>query len=740
MTELLSPAGDFTCAKVALYNGCDAIYCAAERFGARAYAKNLTMDELKELLILAHSLNKKIYVTVNTIIKEDELDECIKFVNELYSLGVDGLILADYALINYVIDNCSGMEAHISTQAGVKNIDDIRFFEKLGAKRCVLARENSIDEIKYIKENSNMPIEVFAHGALCVSYSGGCLMSSLLTLRSGNRGRCSQNCRREYTLYKNGEPMDKKGFFLSMRDLNTSSNIKQLVNLGIDSLKLEGRMKNPEYVKIITSEYRKKIDDNNYNTPLLESVFHRNYTKGFVFGEDKGSIVDITKKSNEGELIGFIKNKKGKLTEIELKKTLNINDRIRIDNNGVDYYFTVDEIYNKNNKLVNNSIGTSYLNIFKDMNPNSKIYRMIDSSIDITYDNTYKRGLIIEITGKLNEPLKLVTIIDNTRFEGKSEMLLQEAKSRPIDDEVLFKQISKLNETSFYLKEINNKLANNLFITVSGINEARRNLINNINAFMQNKRELNNETIEIIKTNYPFEETKLVAFCTNDEQYKALQDSGIDTIYYKNYAPYVGELKDIDDNYILAGNYGALYKYEGKDITCDYSFNVINSKAIYDLHKAGAKYVCASFEASYKDLCNMVNGYKEKYGDNPNLEVIVYGKQNLMTLKYCPLRRYNECGKCNKNKYEISDDIAKFGIYHDGCITHIINEKPLNLIDDIANILPISNRLRLQFTTESYDEVIEIVNKFKEKLKNPKSNKFFNSNTDTRGYFKREIL
>ena len=265
MTELLAPAGDFLCAKVALYNGCDAIYCAAAKFGARAYAKNLSMDELKELLILAHSLNKKIYVTVNTIIKEDEMAECISFINELYKLGVDGLILADYALIKYVIDNLDGMEAHISTQAGIKNIYDVRFFEKLGAKRCVLAREMEFNEIKYIKENSNMPLEIFAHGALCVSYSGGCLMSSLLTLRSGNRGRCSQNCRREYTLIKNDKIVDKNRFYLSMRDLNTSSNLKDLLDINVDSLKLEGRMKNAEYVKIVTSEYRKKIDNNKYN-------------------------------------------------------------------------------------------------------------------------------------------------------------------------------------------------------------------------------------------------------------------------------------------------------------------------------------------------------------------------------------------------------------------------------------------------------------------------------------------
>ena len=219
-TELLSPAGSLTCFYQALYNGADAIYLGVDRFGARAYAKNFTLDELKIALTYAHSLGKKIYVTVNTIIKENELDDAKAYVNELYKLGVDGLILADFALINYVNKYLKPMECHISTQAGIKDLMDVKFFENLKVDRCVIAREVSIDEIKHIKENSNMPLEVFSYGALCVSYSGGCLFSSLLSLRSGNRGRCSQNCRREYKLFKNDELVDK-GFILSMKDLNT---------------------------------------------------------------------------------------------------------------------------------------------------------------------------------------------------------------------------------------------------------------------------------------------------------------------------------------------------------------------------------------------------------------------------------------------------------------------------------------------------------------------------------------
>ncbi len=742
MTELLAPAGDFECAKIALYSGADAVYCACSRFGARAYAKNLSIDELKHLLILAHSMRKKIYVTVNTILKDNELNDCIQFVNELYTLGVDGLIMTDLGIISYVINNLPGMEAHISTQSGVKNLHDVKFFEELGANRVVLARENTLEEIKVIKENSNMPLEIFAHGALCVSYSGGCLMSSLLSLRSGNRGRCSQNCRRDYTILKDGKIFGKKASYLSMKDLNTSPNLSSLIDLGVDSLKLEGRMKNPEYVKIITSEYRKKIDDASYQTINLEKVFHRTYTKGFIFNEDRGKIVDKSKRNREGEFIGFIGEKKNNLTNVILSKQLNIKDRVRIeDSNGEDYYFTVDTIYDKNQQPLKVGVGSIYLNIFKDFAKDLKIYKMIDSSIDLTIDNTYKTALTIEALGSIDNPLILKTTLFGKTYIAKSNCLFQHAQNKPVDTDTLFKQLSKLNETSFYLKDIINNLNGDLFMTISGINETRRKLIEMIEDDMQGSRVLPNINQEIKSINYENEQLEITAFCVNEDQYNTLKELGIKYIYYKNYIPYVNpNYDDIDSDFILAGNYGALNKYKGKEIISDYSFNVINAASVYELHLQGVKYVTISLETSLNDIKSIYNEY-QKYGNNPNLEITVYGRENLMTMKYCPLRELGECGVCNKHKYELKDDIASFPIYHQGCITHIINDKPLNLIDELKEITKYTNRLRLSFTIESKDEVKQIVQMYQNRIKNINSKEqLFDSKNNTRGYYRRPII
>ncbi|MBQ9448482.1 MAG: U32 family peptidase [Acholeplasmatales bacterium] len=738
MNELLAPAGELIIAKTALYSGADAIYLGVERFGARAYAKNFSMDNLKEILILAHELGKKIYVTVNTIIKENELDEAYKLLDELYELGVDGIITTDFALVTYIINYLPEMEAHISTQSGVKTLDDVLFFERIGAKRCVLARENSIDEIKYIKDNSNIDLEIFIHGALCVSYSGGCLLSSLLSLRSGNRGRCSQNCRREYEIYKNDKLLAPKGYHLSMKDLNSSANLDDLLKVGVASLKLEGRMKNVAYVKSITEAYRDVIDHKHTSSNILNEVFHRTYTKGFLFNEDRGTIGGTKLAGSEGELVGKVIGYQKGLTKIKLDKDIKTEDRIKIN----DYYLTIDELYNSKLTKVEKTNNECYLNIYKKMPLNSEVYRVINSSIETEYDNSHKIGIKIFVSGKKDEKLKLECKIDGKMFRGCSNINLSESISKPLDYDTLFKQINKLNDTSFYLAELINNLNGNLFLPVKEINEARRNLVNEINTYYQNKRVLPIIKENIEKLDYEDEDLKLTIFAHTEDQYKAAKDAGIDIIYYKNYASYTtNKYEECPEDYVLIGNYGGINHYKDKILVSDYSFNLINSKAIYEIHKCGVKYITLSLETSFNSLKDIYNGYTKSYGDNPNLEMVVYGKINLMTLNYCPLKKYGQCGECNNNSYYLKDDYGIFPIIHEGCKTHLLNGKNLNLIDELKNISKYVKRLRIELTNEGYEESLNIIKMYQQRLNNLDDEaKLFNSSTDTLGYFKREIL
>ncbi|MCR5350830.1 MAG: U32 family peptidase, partial [Acholeplasmatales bacterium] len=698
-TELLSPAGNLDCFYQALYNGADAIYLATDKFGARAYAKNLTLEELKTALTFAHSKNAKVYVTVNTIIKENELDDAKAYVKKLYELGVDGLILADFALINYTNKYLKPMECHISTQAGVKDLEDVKFFEDLGVERTVIAREVSIDEIKKIKANSKMALEVFAYGALCVSYSGGCLFSSLLSLRSGNRGRCSQNCRREYKLYKNDNLIDS-GFMLSMKDLNTYNNLKELLDAKVDSLKIEGRMKSPDYVKLVTSEFKNKIDNNKYVSNKLDTVFHRAYTKGFLFGENTANIVDINKKSNEGAYIGKIAKFSPDFTLIDIERPLNVGDRIKIETNTNPYYFTVDKLFDLNKKEIKQAKGKCLIKIYEHIDNNSKIYKMIDSTIDLSIDIKNKLPISLNVYGSLGESLLISTTINDMYFEACSDMKLDKAKTAGIDYNTLYKQLSKLNDTPYYLNDLNCYLDDNLFLTVSEINNTRRKLINDINNYFQKKRTLNDfeESFNTSSINYN-NDLELTASCVTLEQYNLLKSLGIKTIYYNNYVPYVdAKYENIDEDYILAGNYGAIHKYKDKKIIADYSFNVINSDSIKGLIESGVDIVTLSVETDLQLIDEIYVSYKKKFNEIPPLEIIVYGHQNLMTMKYCTLKRYGECGKCKENVYKLKDDIGEFYLYNVNCINHIVNGKALNLVDDLNEIKKYTNRIRLSFT------------------------------------------
>ena len=236
MVELLAPAGNMEALKAAISNGCDAIYLGMQKFGARAYSSNFDLESLKEAIVYAHLRDVKIYVTMNTIVFESEIEDMKKQMHELNEIGVDAIIVQDLAAFDYMVKNFLDMEVHCSTQMGIDDLDGTLLFKKFGAKRVVLAREVDIEKAKEIRRISKMPLEVFIHGALCISYSGNCLMSGLIGYRSGNRGRCVGSCRKEYELIDKATGTSLgKNYILSTKDLNTIDYINDLKE--VDSLK-----------------------------------------------------------------------------------------------------------------------------------------------------------------------------------------------------------------------------------------------------------------------------------------------------------------------------------------------------------------------------------------------------------------------------------------------------------------------------------------------------------------------
>ena len=285
--ELLSPAGNMECLKAAIEAGCDAVYLGGYKFGARTFAGNFTNEEMIEAVNYAHLYGVKIYVTVNTLIYENEVEEFMEYIYFLYRINVDALIIQDIGMFDLIRKTYPNFELHASTQMHLHNIEGIKLLDKLGVNRCVIARETDFNTIKNIKENINMPLEVFVHGALCISYSGQCLMSSLIGGRSGNRGSCAGSCRLRYDFINNNKKINKDDYILSTKDLNSLENIGKLIDIGVDSFKLEGRMKSPQYVYTVTKLYRKAIDSyletgkvfiDNKELNNLRKIFNRKFT------------------------------------------------------------------------------------------------------------------------------------------------------------------------------------------------------------------------------------------------------------------------------------------------------------------------------------------------------------------------------------------------------------------------------------------------------------------------------
>lgn len=364
--ELLSPAGDFDCLKAAVQNGADSVYFGADMFSARASATNFSLDNLQEAITYAKLRNVHTHLTLNTLIKNNELSDAISIAKTAYEYGIDAIIVQDLGLANYLIHNFPDLPIHASTQMTIYNLEGALLAEKLGFSRAVLSRELSISEIEYICKNSNIEIETFIHGALCISYSGQCLFSSMIGGRSGNRGKCAQPCRLPYSLIKSESNSNYKetldsGYLLSTRDVCGLDFIPKLIKAGVKCFKIEGRMKTPEYVAAVTKIYRKYIDLALSGKPyivdyadkkILMQVFNRGgFSSGHLENEYNKDLVFTEKPNNMGLLLGTVKKfnpEKGHI-DISANEILSIGDTISLEKESGTY--TISELMVGNSNI-----------------------------------------------------------------------------------------------------------------------------------------------------------------------------------------------------------------------------------------------------------------------------------------------------------------------------------------------------------------------------------------------------
>lgn len=747
MTELLAPAGNMEALRAAVSNGCDAVYLGLEKFGARAYSDNFTIESLAEAIDYAHLRDVKIYVTMNTIVFEDEIADMEEQLEQLNAIGVDGIIVQDLAVFDYVAGNFVDMEVHCSTQMGIDDLEGTLLFKEMGADRVVMAREVDIADVKQIRKAAKIPIEVFVHGALCVSYSGNCLMSGLIGYRSGNRGRCVGSCRKPYELLDRETGLSfGTSYLLSMKDLNTIDHIEELKS--IDSLKIEGRMKEPAYVANVVKRYREALDGDirQADKDALQKTFNRTYTEGYMFGEEPGNITNIQRPNNFGYEIGKVRGSYKGMYEIALTKTLHQNDIIRIDHENEDVNLSVARLYDRDCMLINQADKTSYIKIKEKLSPGDVVYKTKDylfyKELEANLDKEFRRfPLDLKVYAYPGATLVIDAEGFGLQYLYESEEILEEAVNNPTDREQAVKHLSRLGDTVFSLGDVEFE-SYNAFVPAKLLNSARRQIVQGLyDAKLAKWKKRTKEDLPRESIAFPLQKPYLTATVTTQEQYDACKACGIKDVYFDNIIRRNQNVYEDREGELLLGGYGGIYRYRDTNpFVTDYSLNVVNAASCYDLYRLGAKRVTLSYELNRRQIQELIASYEEVNGGNPALEMIVYGRAPLLFTKYCPLKKMGQCGSCRKRSYELKDEYGEFPVLnHEDCSTTILNGKVLNLLDEMPQIDGVE-AFRLNFTIESGAEVKRVIGLAQQKLTGTLDKSVFNQKTDTRGHFNKEIL
>ena len=506
MCELLAPVGNFECLKAAVQNGADAVYFGSSSFSARAFANNFDNNELVKAIEYAKLRGVKTHLTLNTLLKNSELKDALLLAKYAYESGIDALIVQDLGLISLLQKELPDLPLYASTQMTIHNLEGVLELQKMGFQRVVLSRELSMHEIDYICKNSDIEIECFVHGALCISYSGQCLFSSLVGGRSGNRGKCAQSCRLPYYLLENKKKIDN-GYLLSTRDLCSLQYLPQLISAGVKSFKIEGRMKSPEYVAIVTKIYRKYIDlanecieSNNLENYIIDSkdikdlmqVFNRGgFSNGHIDNSANKNLIFKEKPNNMGLFLGIVEKyspNKGHIT-VKLNEQISIGDTISLQNETGSY--TISELLKKDKNITETNIGDTVTvgRMKGNIKSGDKIYKISSKKLSTeareSFSKEHKKTMLnATITIKKDKPIsmqitpsfQLPEIYQKMNIKVElPEAIPVEAKNRPLEAENIILQITKTNNTPYQFKNIKVNLDDGLFLPkISMLNELRR--------------------------------------------------------------------------------------------------------------------------------------------------------------------------------------------------------------------------------------------------------------------------
>ncbi|MGM9969997.1 MAG: DUF3656 domain-containing protein [Anaeroplasma sp.] len=753
--ELLAPAGDFDSLISAVQNGADAVYFGANKFNARINSKNFDGEELEKAINYAKLRNVKTHLTLNILIKNDEFEEAISIVNFAYKAGIDAVIVQDLGLASKIHELFPDLELHSSTQMTNYNLNGVKQMEKLGFKRVVLAREVNIEKIKEITKNTNLDIEIFGHGALCISYSGQCLMSSIIGGRSGNRGKCAGTCRLPYELIeKNGNKIIEKGYLLSSKDVCFLEILPEIIKSGVTSLKLEGRMKSSDYVGVVTSIYRKYIDlyysgkeykVENEDKEKLQQIFNRGgFSTGFIKNKLGKEMMYIKKPNHLGIYIGEVISYNSNKGYVKFKtiKPIDMGDCIAINTSSCKISELMIDNKNIKEAKIGNVITTG--RIKGKVNKGDKIYKTVSVRIqkeliqNLRKENR-KRDIFLNLTNK-NEEIILKATDITTNLSVTKKVSIDKSIKNEIIEERAKNQLLKTGNTVFNVKQID--INTKLFIKISSLNELRRNALNDLEErLINNFKRQSNVTYSLktkisVKNNTNPEVSLLLNYINNEIDYSFIKNVNrvylpiklfhdklniqklkqlifdfdayvyLPAISNESYNKFIKKvLQEYNFKGIVISNLSQieLIENDNLDIIANYNLNLSNNFSVDEIREFGIKTYTISPEMDKQSIMNLKN-------DTIKKEAIVYGRTLMMNTEYCTIGKYINCDrKCQKGKYVLKDRMGfEFPVYTDifNCNNYIYNSKITSIVWNDLNL----DSIRIDILDETEDEIKNIIN------------------------------
>lgn len=667
--------------EAALAAGADAVYLALPRFGARAYAANFTMGELKAAIAQAKLHNMKVYVTMNTILFEDEVEEAFQQVVDVYEAGADALIVQDLGLIHLIHHRLPEMKVHASTQLSVNRPEQMDRLKKLGVTRVVLARECSLEQIRQCAAR-DMETEVFVHGALCISWSGQCQFSAVRYDRSGNRGQCAQACRMEYDLTEDGKTLPTKGhYLLSPKDLSVLGNLDALKEMGVDSFKIEGRMKSPLYVYESVLAARKQVLDKS-DRLRLAAAFSRGFTPGHFTHTDGRHLMNFEAGNHQGiELGTVIGGTKDRVT-IKLDRDLHQEDGLRFvwdeDSAGSHANF----IWNEKGKL------TSFMPAGKTAQVPASRYIPKGAKVRLTLDAARTK----EVRELIGRTRRRQTIEADVLCKGPGYPLVLKAgdiivesapvsaaQKRPADAAMLREHLEKKSADWGVLRIKDVQLTGDIFINVKEINELRRHMLD----------KLEKEITRTPKAHVRSYEYKAPAVPQLRPVYVSVQKPdqiASDAAYYYSEFP----LKNVHKKAAIYEEVGEFCAHLGNGKIVE-GLNVSNSYGVAALLEMGYKGVVLSSELSEERACLLASAYEKRYGHKVPAIMPVYEKRRLMLMDYCPVNtvkkdgQRQDCHLCRMHRYELKGkDGSRQWLYGDPhCRMQVFDVNAQNRLDEM---------------------------------------------------------